>query len=144
MFGCHFEVFFFPPSSTFCACFLLLLPSAQCQTPPVIWQLRGDGEHDDQGFASRHGALQASCQQHGPRWGKHKLLCICLLFERRRASAVHVKGQELHKHVRLPCFRMDQSCSLVSTCFCCWKVLFQQHPHDSRYYRMSDHLFCFG
>lgn len=100
----------FFPSSAFCSCFLLLLPSAQCQTARVVRQHRGDGEHDDQGFASRPGTLQAS-RQHGQhrlryRRGKGRRLCI---------SAVRTGGPET---VTLPGFRVDQSCSHVSTCSC--------------------------
>lgn len=144
MVGRHFSLFLLRRSSTFCSCFLLLLPSTQCQTPRVFRQHRGDGEHDDQGFASRHGTLQAPRQhcQHRLcyRWGKRRLFCICW-FEGWRASAVHVSGPKLQKTIMLPCFRVDQSCSHVSTCFCFWKVLFQQQHRDSRYYRMSQHLF---
>lgn len=86
---------FSPPSATFCSCFLFLLPSTQCQTPRVIGQHRGDGEHDDQGFASHHGALQASRHWHDlPRLycrrGKHKCLCFKSLLEGLRASSVSV------------------------------------------------------
>lgn len=46
------------------------------------------------------------------------------------------------RRLTLLCFRLDQSCSHVSTCFCFWKALFQQQHQDSRYYRTSDYLFC--